>query len=320
MASSINLNILYLLEKRRYNLKQPNFLQMKTIIAFFYFSLLCLTSIGQVVTSPIPEEFAKTDLQRMNLYGKAKSVRQTSFAAIKKSGVIQKGKRKIEEPNWAKDFYIVFNSTGNKTELCTINSNGSVDNEISWQYDDSGNMVEDHRGNSDKVDTTKENKFTYKFDDKGNIIERDRFNAKGIQDVTEIYKYDERGNVIVKSWVIGNTPCKDSLVYDEKNNMIEQYATNVVIPGKWKFTYRYDEKGNCMEENWFTDGVKFYIKYTFKYDDKGNRSEVVWTNAKGKSCKWTFQYEFDSNGNWIKSTQFLNGKPNYILEREITYF
>jgi hypothetical protein len=58
----------------------------------------------------------KNDLQRLELKGSVKSIRQTSYQAVNKSDSIIKGKRKLESAD-VPDHYIVFNDQGNKIKV-----------------------------------------------------------------------------------------------------------------------------------------------------------------------------------------------------------
>ena len=58
-----------------------------------------------------------------------------------------------------------------------------------------------------------------------------------------------------------------------------------------------------------------------KYDEKGNNIEVNWYNSDGSlASKWTYKYEFDKQGNWIKRIDFKDEIPEFILEREYEYY
>jgi hypothetical protein len=121
----------------------------------------------------------------------------------------------------------------------------------------------------------------------------------------------------------------------------------------YKYKYKYDSKGNRLEEAWYHNDASLWLRYVSVYDHKGN--EVEWFrytstgelngrsvsiyNPKGQviekswfgprgelSEKWSYTYEVDSSGNWIKrkASKWVDygGKfePNRITYRRITYF
>ena len=58
-----------------------------------------------------------------------------------------------------------------------------------------------------------------------------------------------------------------------------------------------------------------------KYDEKGNKIESNRYNSDGSLyIKWTYKYEFDKQGNWIKRIDFKDEIPEFILEREYEYY
>lgn len=58
-----------------------------------------------------------------------------------------------------------------------------------------------------------------------------------------------------------------------------------------------------------------------KYDEKGNKIESNEYNSDGSLySKWTYKYEFDKQGNWIKRIDFKDEIPEFILEREYEYY
>jgi hypothetical protein len=95
----------------------------------------------------------------------------------------------------------------------------------------------------------------------------------------------------------------------------------------WMYKYKYDANGNRIEKTiyqgdgslWIRDVTKFGIndnkiewaRYSAngslnfssksKYDEKGSESEQTYFNADGSvSSKYSYMYEFDQEGNWIK--------------------
>ena len=62
-------------------------------------------------------------------------------------------------------------------------------------------------------------------------------------------------------------------------------------------------------------------KSTQKYDEYGNQVEWCVNDSDGILIyQFTYKYEYDKNGNWIKSIEFINTIPYKIIEREIEYF
>lgn len=63
------------------------------------------------------------------------------------------------------------------------------------------------------------------------------------------------------------------------------------------------------------------IHFQVKYDEKGNQiEENLYNSDSSLSSKWTFQYEFDKQGNWVKRIDFEDGIPELLLDRKYEYY
>ena len=283
---------------------------MKKIILSLTMALVIHYSNSQVTS--------KSDLQELEVKGKVKSLRETSYKAINVSGKIQKGKRKTENSD-EKDSFISFNEKGNKIERIEYTSDGKTYEKLSYLYDDKGydTIIYNEKDSHNLIA-----KYVHKYDEKGNLIERRHYNPDGSNDNIYTYKYDENKNLVEYNWFKkdGNFGSKDIYKYDTKGNMLEDATYKSDERLEWKITYEYNDSGNCVEENTYK-GSKFYIKYLKKFDDKGNQIEIDLCKEDGTPYRKYYQkYEYDKNGNWVMQTQFEKDKPTYIYERELVYF
>jgi hypothetical protein len=135
------------------------------------------------------------------------------------------------------------------------------------------------------------------FNEKGNKIEECQYDADDSLDHKYTYKYDDKGNVI------------------------EMCSFNSYDSLKFKNTYRYDDKGNKVEENAYNANGSLNYKFTHKYDEKGNEIEECDYKSDGSlDYKFTYKYNYNNTLNWSKETEFINGIPKNITEREIEYY
>ena len=133
-------------------------------------------------------------------------------------------------------------------------------------------------------------------------------------------------------------------ITEEKDDEITEskYKRNALISritkdksGKIKYSYVIDgddskktitiidngetKKGEEVYENGklvkFTDALNG-LTSTASYDKDGHLSEIK--NSDG--TVWTYKYDFDSHGNWVKEVTYKNGKPEKITERSIIYY
>ena len=167
--------------------------------------------------------------------------------------------------------------------------NSSYENDEQRKYDEKGNLIEKIIY---KLDSSLYEKLTCTYDEKGKVIEVNMYKSDGSLSYKSTYKYDEKGNQIEVNSSLG-----------------------------YKGTYKYDEKGNRIEDNFYESDGSLSSKSTYKYDEKGNRIEDNSENLyRDLDRKWTYKYEFDKQGNWIKRIDFRDYIPKFILEREYEYY
>src|SRR5260221_7442170 len=155
--------------------------------------------ITMIVNAAYSQVRIKSDLQEMNLKGNVKSVRETSYKAVKKSHVIQKGKRKRESPKYDRDFYVILNDKGYKAEENEYNKDGSIYRKFSYLYDDRGNTIEIDWYNSDGSFSNK-HKYSNTYVDKVYLTERIHYRPDSSIDAKYTYKYDDKGNMTERNW------------------------------------------------------------------------------------------------------------------------
>ncbi|MCW3072768.1 MAG: hypothetical protein JWO44_2658 [Bacteroidetes bacterium] len=240
-----------------------------------------------LLVSLTPGRQKKNDLAEMNLQGKVKTIKEVRYEAIEKSGKVEKGRY----VGWA-HFY-TFNEKGNKQEETLANPDGSEGSKAVYSYDKKGNKTE---VNAFQPNGSANLKITSKYDSKGFETERTVTDLTGGGDNWyTTYKYDSEGR-----------KTEEAILHLDGDPS--------------KILYKYDEKGNMIESNQLqADGSPIY-KYNYKYDDKGNKTEMMNTVEGILRNTFTYRYEFDQTGNWIKEFDSEKGKVLFVVEREIAYY
>lgn len=95
-------------------------------------------------------------------------------------------------------------------------------------------------------------------------------------------------------------------VYDNHNNVLSQtHYKNGEQNRRYEFTYNYDENGSLLRQT----------------DVNENTIISFLPNGLRKSeNEFTYEYSYDSSGNWIRKIVFKNGKKYSESTRRITYF
>ncbi|MFL5765718.1 MAG: hypothetical protein ACJ77K_17360 [Bacteroidia bacterium] len=263
-----------------------------------------------------------------SLKSKPRSLEQIAYKVTENNGKVEKGER--SHPFYVSlngDFYLEFDSLGRttrekssdegevrdlahiydavkNTESITFPYNkGKYYHKTVYSYNSAGKIskvfwqsIYGYGGNGEYHST-----LTKKFDGKGNEIESDNVSVGR----------DESINTKTRSY------------YNAKNQLIclDGYGENGAFWNRQKNTY--DLKGRCIKEEYYTtDTTKIEHSMTYTYNDQGSviKKEYYSPPLKIPSKIFTYEYVYDKQGNWIRRTDYENGKATAIIERELMYY
>jgi hypothetical protein len=273
-------------------------------------ALLQLTVAACFILSCSPDkqiEKNKNTLNNMNLKGKVKSVTETVYNAVNKSGKIQKGKRDgITISN--------FNINENLIKYASYNSDDSLMLKRIYEYDEYGRLLVETHYWLGRI----KSKHTYTYDGQGHNIKEQYYASPPGPYIenssTTIFKYDNSGNIIEKITNYENGSSDHRIYsYDNRGNIIKEKS----LSRDFEAIYSYDENNNCIGMN-YLHSTGNDLLYTYKYDEKGNMLQSI-CNVVDRRIIINFKYEqFDRFGNWLIKTQ--TGADTSITEREIEYY
>lgn len=190
-----------------------------------------------------------------------------------------------------------YDKDGNQVELNEYSPDGALISSVRSIYDSTGKIVSD-----ETVLASGEIAFKsiIRTDDNGNKVEEDIKQGKGNNQLGNrkyIYKYDEEAHMLEWLALKGNGGFffKYSFNYDDKGNRTEWYRLTEGNLPLGKTVYKYDDNKNIIEET--------------KYDGNGNVQDV-----------FTYVYEFDKKGNWIRQKKIKDGSVVEFRKREYKYF
>jgi len=286
---------------------------MKAFFLLFVVLILSSSSVNK----------QKSDLDKENLKGNVKSLRQVSFYAVEKFGAITKGKRGGESLIESNDFHNKYNEKG-----FLIERNSYLDGTLYlieiYTYDDNDNNIEVFQSTSEGEN----GKVIYNYDDKGNLIEENSYYPDDSLKASYKYtnKYDNNDNLIEQNTYLsnGSLSWREIYTYDKNGKLIEnnKYQSNGSFDNK--DTFKYDNNGYLIEITRYLPDSSLYYKDRYIYDEKGNPIERNYDRpSDGKfttSFKDTYQYDYDEKNNWIKKVHFKDKIPKHIIEREIKYY
>lgn len=246
-------------------------------------SLIFLFSCGNNST-PSFSDNSDSDWRKLKLQGNVKAIKEIKFLAVDNFSEIDKCEKIKHIYN--KEF--LFNLDGYKIEQNDYIPDGTLANRIMYLYQNN-RLVEFNEYDSQGLlfGTGK-----YELGEGDKPTKLNYKTNDGRYNWTETFKYDENGNIIE----------------------VEHYRTENAIDSKE--IYNFNDEGYLNSSELHKDG-KLITKNTFKTDEDGSRIKMTYG---ADSSVYTYIYNYDSKGNWVKKIVFENDNPSGILIREIEYF
>lgn len=173
---------------------------------------------------------------------------------------------------------------------------------------------------------------TYEYNRKGRLIKQIdeiHFENNSSDKQITVYKtvkFDNNGRIL-KSLVETDDKKNDYYIlntYDQKGNRLSNEIYDMNDKLKYSFLYTYNERGDVLTEKSklaLSGGQMEEKKYT--YDEKGNMLSVSYTiSAMGQSnsSNATYEYTFDSKGNWIERVCIESKTKRTYTKRMIEYY
>lgn len=243
---------------------------------------IILLIVAIISVTACAQQIEKKDyLEKENLNGKVKSIKEIEYTAAIKGDKIEKEQR-------------------NKMQFS--------------RYDKEGKKVEEEFY---KPDGKLNVKHTHKYDEKGNLaaIEAEWADFAGLFTGLNIYTYDDKGNLIGEETYDSE---KFIYTYDDKGNMVER--SQLFDDDKRERTlYKYDEEGNRVGAYVYDSDQVLQFEATYEYDKKGNLVKEI-RNHGHYTLEIEYQYEYDSYGNWVRKIYKFDNYPESVTEREIEYY
>lgn len=232
----------------------------------------------------INSNYEDTDWHKLNLKGKVKAIKEIKFLAVDDFSEIQNGEK-------VKHIYnkeILFNLDGSKIEQNDYIPDGTLANRIMYLH--------------------QQNK----------LVEYNEYDSQGLLFGTGKYELDDNGIPTKLNYKTndGRYNWSESYQYNSKGKIseIEHFNAEGILVSKE--IYKYDENGYLKESELYKN-KKLISKNIYKNDEEGSNTELIYS---GDSTIFTYMYNYDAKGNWVKKIVFENNNPSGILIREIEYF
>jgi len=123
----------------------------------------------------------------------------------------------------------------------------------------------------------------------------------------------------------GSNSClnlSSSITYDNRNNIISKSLSDATVRNStWSYgsgySAKYNENNDIIEE-YHSEGGSVDFRYLLLPQKKAKNNKVI--NTTTNIQKRTFDYDYDTNGNWIKKYEIKNNNRTLIKSRIIEYY
>lgn len=298
--------------------------------------IICLVFFNQFGWAQIHSNDFKEPYEDENgkpLKGSVKSIEVEKYSVVdyfgelKKDSIYEVGKIYLNDKNYPLSAKIIDYKEGqtsiewtyinNKTKEVIAKQNDVVIEQVKFEFDNRGNIIECSRFKNGALDRKE---FAF-YDDNNKEIEFKRYNDKGIIAERTISKYDLKGRLIEYEG-FHDWGYKSKYIYKYTNGLRTQvlYFDNDTLDSKT--SYKYYETGKLKEE--IEENVKYGSKYISYYNSVGNFTERVSIDSDGiKEILDTNKYDsnnrivYDNDGYWKKYFEYNN--TGNLIKEEIHY-
>jgi hypothetical protein len=209
-----------------------------------------------------------------------------------------------------KDIY-EFNFDGNVTRHKIYDKNNKLFSDFLNEYE-SGNL------RLKQTDLNVMHTWTYEYDSFRHLIKNTKRDSSNRITNTISLEYE---NGLLKNETVKNesgTCWKYDYEHDSKNRVIKETekSCNGRLEGIVEYFYN-DDNQVILEKNYDETG-EFSYSIESKYNENNDQSFAK-TNGDLVS-EVHFEYEYDSNKNWIKQFSIMDGQKKLQFERQIIYY
>jgi hypothetical protein len=288
------------------------------ITLLFIFVFIAGSLFAQTITDiNIELPYYLLEIEKPNVYGKVKKIKQTVFNCKKRKGKI-KNVRTDRESN------IEFQFSAEGCLIKYIDLNRYQDNIQTIDFYKQDSIVEIIKKDAQLLQNTR-----YVYVDG---LLKSVTTKIGISELNSLFIYDSKRTLI--EWLFYDSEEKPSQKVTYKflpDSLIEYRKFYFPDTTNLRRTYKYvyDEKKKLIDMYEFEGEYKSQKK--FDYDSLGNIICITDFNLAFNQISWTkYEYVFDSHGNWIEKKhifippkEYITKKsyyPKLITKREIEYY
>ena len=142
-------------------------------------------------------------------------------------------------------------------------------------------------------------------------------NTKKRETTQSTFKYDANNRLIERTDFVTGVKggIKTQYTYNANDSLVSTKIFKANLPkNTTTATFSNNKKQNEININ-----GRLKTVHTYTYNDKGDLSKDS-INTNGKSSEITYEYTYDTQGNWTTRTQYNDGKVKEMIQRDIEYY
>lgn len=236
----------------------------------------------------------------------------------KQGRILERGRRFLNTDTWTTYTY-TYNEKGYRA---TEHSGGSLLRV--YTYDSSGKLSEVRWPESEYRRSRADTRDSSLYDAKGRLKAQWRYSDNGNGKMTRYghtWQYDASGRILeVQAW--NNTHKAETARYSYAPGGIVQIRTQYPDdPKQPEYTLsKLDGQGNeLLQEAKYRIGHSAAEKTETEFNERNEPVRIKITRSGTEKIR-EMTYIYDERGNWTRMTVYLNGKPESIHVRTITYY
>jgi len=260
----------------------------------------------------------ESDLEKLCLKGKVKSMSEYKYRAEERYGKVEKGEP-FREEGW--DKVILFGENGMYEEVQHVTPNGDLVGRTVYQYG-------------------KENRKTMEqeYDSEGGLSEKTVFSYNEDNKLYQVLRLNDMDGIVSSMMIdVRNDGLVEHNYYGPSGLLLRREVMDInrkglpeetkIYSGEKKLVNHrkeeYNSNGQLERLQVFApeDGT-LIMTVNFIYDDKSNviLQEGV-ENISGEGfLPVKYEYEFDDKDNWIRCIEYEGSTPAFVTEREFEYY
>lgn len=199
----------------------------------------------------------------------------------------------------------------------TFDAQDNLTDKITYEYDTKGNLI---RENYFKNRETVVHSIAYEYDANNNKLIETYYT--GTDELVSVTKYNYLNNLLINVATFpkgADVEYAETKMYDAKGNLTYNKVTDNSVNSEMEEKMNFDTNNNMISSMIYQNGTLIQ-SVTNTYNDTNQLIQTTLTKQNGTVETKTYEYEVDTQGNWISKVIYLNKEPQFKIQRTITYF